>query len=256
MGDSVADRNPIRPHPHGEEDESARSVSAGDALKRTIDLVGGASLLVLLSPLLLVVAIAIVVDSGRPVFFRCRRVGRHGRPLQMLKFRKMGQDAAGPLLTVDDDPRFTRVGQFLARTKLDELPQLWHVVRGDMSLVGPRPEDPHFVALHGEPYQQIHRVKPGITGLAQLAFAEESRILGTGDPNAAYLERLLPQKLMLDCLYAAERSTGMDLSILWWTARAVVLRRQVAVDRATGRLSRRRRDVLMTTDPVLPGGDR
>jgi lipopolysaccharide/colanic/teichoic acid biosynthesis glycosyltransferase len=226
-------------------------------LKRTIDLAGAGCLLVLLSPLLAVVAVAILLDSGRPVFYRCSRVGRHGRELRMLKFRKMRQDVAGPRLTTAYDPRFTRVGRLLARTKIDELPQLWHVVRGEMSLVGPRPEDPHYVRLHDRAYEEILRVKPGITGLTQLAFAEESSILGGGDPNGAYLQRLLPQKVTLDRLYATERSNRMDLSILWWTFLAVGLRQRVSVHRTTGSLSRRRRIATSrVSEPVLHTSER
>jgi lipopolysaccharide/colanic/teichoic acid biosynthesis glycosyltransferase len=231
--------------------------STGDAaLKRAIDLAGATCLLLLLSPLLLTVAVAIVLDSGRPVFYRCRRIGTHGHELSMLKFRKMRRDATGPRLTTAHDPRFTRVGRLLARAKIDELPQLWHVLKGEMSLVGPRPEDPHYVRLHAEAYEEILRVKPGITGLTQLAFAEEARVLGSGDPHHAYLNRLLPQKVTLDRLYATERSTGMDLNILWRTLLVVGLRQQVSVHRATGRLSQRRRaDVSTATEPLLRGSE-
>jgi lipopolysaccharide/colanic/teichoic acid biosynthesis glycosyltransferase len=233
-----------------------RAATSGTALKRTIDLVGATFLLVLLSPLLVTVAVAIWLDSGRPIFYRCRRVGTHGQELQMLKFRKMRQDASGPRLTTAHDPRFTRVGRLLARTKIDELPQLWHVVRGEMSLVGPRPEDPHYVGLHADAYEEILRVKPGITGLTQLAFADEANVLGSGNPNGAYLNRLLPQKVMLDRLYATARSNSMDLSILYWTLLAVGLRRPVSVHRATGGLSpRRRNDVSSAAEPVLQGDE-
>jgi lipopolysaccharide/colanic/teichoic acid biosynthesis glycosyltransferase len=219
-------------------------------------------LLVVLLPVFIGVALAIAVDTRGTIFYRCRRVGYRGRPLSMLKFRKMRRDAAGPPLTVAHDPRLTRVGAFLARTKLDELPQLWHVVKGEMSLVGPRPEDERFVMLQAEAYAEILRVRPGITGLSQLAFAEESRILAAGDPASDYLIRVLPQKLGLDRLYAAERSFAMDARILWWTVAAVVLRRRVAVDRRSGRLStRRRREPAAVVEPTaakalpVPGGE-
>jgi lipopolysaccharide/colanic/teichoic acid biosynthesis glycosyltransferase len=211
------------------------------ALKRACDAAVAFSLLVLLSPLFLVIALAIVADSRGGLLYRSRRVGQHGRELSMLKFRKMRRDAEGPLITVASDARFTRVGRMLARTKLDELPQLWHVIKGEMSLVGPRPEDPYFVGLNEDAYREILSVKPGITGLSQLAYVDEASVLGPGDPNAAYLRKLLPQKLALDCLYVGSRSVGRDLDILWWTLLAVVCRRPVAVHRADGRLSHRRR---------------
>jgi lipopolysaccharide/colanic/teichoic acid biosynthesis glycosyltransferase len=159
----------------------------------------------------------------------------------MLKFRKMRVDAAGPALTARDDERFTRVGRVLARTKVDELPQLWNVLRGQMSLVGPRPEDPRFVELHRADYAAILEIVPGITGLCQLAFAREAEILDDENPVDDYVERLLPQKARLDRLYARTRTLGMDFRILAWTAMVVLLRREVAVHRETAKMSFRRR---------------
>lgn len=208
-------------------------------LKRTTDIVVSASLLLLLSPVIAVLAIAIKLDSRGPVFYRCRRVGRYGSELQMLKFRKMHDGAGGPALASAQDDRFTRLGSFLARTKLDEVPQLWNVLRGHMSLVGPRPEDPGFIALHRADYEWILSVRPGITGYCQLAFARESEILDSNDREKHYVERILPQKVRLDCLYASRQSFVLDLRILWWTAMAVLLSRQVAVHRETGDLGRR-----------------
>ena len=209
------------------------------ALKRTIDVALAATLLVLVSPLIAFLALAIKLDSKGPVFYRCRRVGRHGCALQMLKFRKMHADASGPALTAPDDQRFTRLGSFLARTKLDELPQLWNVLTGEMSLVGPRPEDPAFVESHRNAYSMILEVRPGITGLSQLAFASESEILDPEDRVGHYVNRILPQKIGMDRLYARQRTLGMDLTILWWTLRAVVGGNAVAVHRATGQLTPR-----------------
>ena len=157
----------------------------------------------------------------------------------MLKFRKMQNDASGPPLTSADDDRFTRVGRFLARSKLDELPQLLNVIRGQMSLVGPRPEDPEFVALHPYAYETINLSRPGVTGLCQLAFAKESQIIGDADPVHVYAERFLPQKLGIDFLYVRERTVWLDLKILCWTA-VVLLRKDVAVHRQTGRVTLRR----------------
>jgi lipopolysaccharide/colanic/teichoic acid biosynthesis glycosyltransferase len=209
--------------------------------KRALDITVAGVLLLLLSPVILVAGLLIVLDSPGGPFFRCDRAGHRGRGLRMLKFRKMYRGAGGRALTTDDDERFTRVGAWLARFKLDELPQLWHVLRGQMSLVGPRPEDPSFVQRHGSEYDHILSVRPGITGLSQLAFAEESRILDDDDPLAHYVDRLLPQKVRLDRLYASERTLVLDLRILFWTAAAVILRRPVAVHRGSGRMNLRRR---------------
>jgi lipopolysaccharide/colanic/teichoic acid biosynthesis glycosyltransferase len=159
----------------------------------------------------------------------------------MLKFRKMHSDASGLPLTSDDDARFTRIGRFLSRAKLDEVPQLWHVLRGEMSLIGPRPEDPGFVAERFAEYEDILSVRPGITGLSQIAFAEESAILDKDDPVAHYRDRIFPQKIRLDRMYAAQPTLAMDFQIIFWTAAAVMLRRQVAVHRGTGRMNLRRR---------------
>jgi lipopolysaccharide/colanic/teichoic acid biosynthesis glycosyltransferase len=213
----------------------------GMIAKRVFDAVVAALALLVLAPVFLAVAVAVKCDSRGSVFYRCRRVGFGGREFAMLKFRKMRADAAGLPLTLADDERFTRVGQLLARTKLDELPQLWNVLRGEMSLVGPRPEDPEFVALVGADYEQILAVRPGVTGLCQLAFARESEILDREDRFEHYVQRLLPQKVQLDRLYADRRSFRLDLQILYWTLAAVVLRREVAVNRASGRLGVRRR---------------
>ena len=216
------------------------------ASKRGFDIIVSASLLVLLAPVIAVVALAIKLESRGPVFYRCRRVGRNGADLAMLKFRKMHHGASGPALVSWDDERFTRLGPFLAGTKLDELPQLWNVLRGQMSLVGPRPEDASFVKLLPGEYAVINTVRPGITGLSQLAFAKESKVLDRDDREGDYVGRILPQKARIDQLYAAERSFGMDLRILSWTALAVLLGREVAVHRETGRLTRRDRPVLAT----------
>lgn len=210
-------------------------------VSRLIDIVVSVSLLLVSLPIVLGAAAAIKLDSRGSVFFRCRRVGFRGTELQMLKFRKMHEGAMGAAVTVSADGRFTAVGRVLARMKLDELPQLWNVLKGEMTLVGPRPEDPEFVALRQADYETILTVKPGITGLCQLAFAKEGEVLDEGDAVRDYVERLLPQKAALDLLYVGHRSLSMDLKILAWTAVAVLLRRDVAVHRADGSLGVRRR---------------
>jgi lipopolysaccharide/colanic/teichoic acid biosynthesis glycosyltransferase len=252
---SAADRRVLRPNSPSSLTGSERRrgvVSLDLALKRVVDFTAATLLLALFLPLFLVIAAVITADSRGPVLYRCRRVGQHGRELAMFKFRKMRRDADGRRLTVAADERLTRIGKVLAQTKLDELPQLWHVVKGEMSLVGPRPEDPYFVGLHAQAYHEILTVKPGITGLTQLAFVDEARILGPGNPQAAYLQSLLPQKVALDRLYVDRRSIGVDVRVLWWTFLAVVCRRPVAVHRADGRLSHRRRPLLADTGEAAP----
>ena len=211
------------------------------ALKRAFDVAVATVVLLVALPLVAVVALLIRLDSPGPIFYRAQRVGRNGRPLRMLKFRKMHHNASGAPLTVSEDERFTRIGRLLARTKIDELPQLWHVLKGEMSLIGPRPEDPDFVAERFDDYAEILRVRPGVTGLSQIAFAEESAILSKSDPLHHYRTRIFPQKIRLDRMYAARPTLARDLSILFWTCAAVVLRRQVAVHRETGRMNLRRR---------------
>jgi lipopolysaccharide/colanic/teichoic acid biosynthesis glycosyltransferase len=204
-----------------------------------VDIAVASLALLVLAPLIGLVSLLILMDSRGPIFYRAPRVGRGGRALHMLKFRKMRCDATGAPLTTATDCRFTRIGCLLARTKLDELPQLWHVLRGEMSLIGPRPEDPSFVAERARDYEQILAVRPGITGLSQLAFAAESEILDKVDPMAHYRARIFPQKIRMDRLYAARTSLRLDLAILFWTGIAVVLRRPVAVHRDSGQISLR-----------------
>lgn len=210
-----------------------------DVSKRALDLAVAIALLVVIAPLVLVVAVAIKIEGRGPVFYRCRRAGQGGPEFAMLKFRKMFDGARGPALTAPNDARFTRVGRFLARTKLDEIPQLVNVLRGEMSLVGPRPEDPEFVRVEPEKFATVLAVRPGITGLSQLAFAREGEILDPSNRIEHYLGAILPQKLALDALYTRQRSIRMDVAILAWTAFAVIARRDVAVNRATGQLTRR-----------------
>jgi lipopolysaccharide/colanic/teichoic acid biosynthesis glycosyltransferase len=220
---------------------------------RAFDLLATSALLVLIAPQFALIALLIKLDSRGPVFYRCVRVGRDGRSFWMLKFRKMADDATGPPLTLAADTRFTRVGRLLAASKLDELPQLWNVIKGDMSLVGPRPEDPSFVALRPTEFEEVLRVRPGITGLSQLAFVREGRILDPSTLHEYYIERLLPQKIHLDRLYARNCSLVLNLSILFWTVVAVGLKKDVAVNRADGSLGFRRRPSVKPTSEIPDG---
>jgi len=209
------------------------------ALKRVLDVVVSATLLLLLGPLVLLLAVAIKLESRGPCFYQCPRVGRNGATFAMLKFRKMHDGASGPALASWDDERLTRIGAFLAQTKLDEIPQLWNVLLGQMSLVGPRPEDPAFICLHPSEFAVIHTVSPGMTGLSQIAFAREASVLDPEDRVGHYVRQILPQKVQIDQFYALQRSFAMDLRVLGWTALAVLLRREVAVHRQTGSMSLR-----------------
>lgn len=194
--------------------------------KRLFDLVLAASALLVLSPLLLAAGVAVRLDSTGPALFRQIRMGRGGRPFRILKFRTMtiAQAAEAPSVTVADDPRVTRVGAFLRRSKLDELPQLVNVLRGDMSLVGPRPEVPRYVALYPPQLRDlILSVRPGITDDASIEFRNESDLLASAaDPEKRYLEEILPRKLEIYARYARERSFGGDLRILLRTVGRIV----------------------------------
>ncbi len=214
--------------------------------KRVLDVVGAGCVLIVLLPLLVVVGTALKVTTRGPLFFRSPRVGFRGERLTMLKFRKMRDGATGAALTTQDDARLTRLGKVLAKTKIDEVPQLWNVLKGEMSLVGPRPEDASFVAGQREAYARILSVKPGVTGLSQLAFAKESEILDAEGAVDDYVRRLLPQKVALDLLYVERGSLLLDLRILAWTAVAVLLRRNISVHRSTGELRLRRRPEAQT----------
>jgi lipopolysaccharide/colanic/teichoic acid biosynthesis glycosyltransferase len=221
--------------------------------KRAIDVACAGVLLIVLLPLLALLALAIIVDCPGPVFFKVRRVGRFGDEFGMLKFRKMRPDAGGLPLTTHEDARLTRVGRILTRTRLDELPQLWDVLRGRMSLIGPRPEDPRFVRMHVDTYRGILEVRPGLSGLSQLAYAAEQHILKPEDPVGDYVERVMPQKLTLDTLYAREWTLGMDARILFWTVATVLLGRPVAVNRTTGAMNirrRRSREIMLERVPA------
>jgi len=226
---------------HSSQRTTGLTSAALRAATRLLDILGAGFGLCLLLPVLIGAAFAIKLESRGPILYRCRRVGLAGREFSMLKFRKMRAGVTGAPLTAVDDERFTRIGRFLAKSKVDEIPQLWNVLTGSMSLVGPRPEDPGFVALRPAEFEQILRVRPGITGLSQLAFAREMAILDPNDRTGDYVRRLLPQKLRLDQLYITRRSLLMDLRILRWTLLAVLFKRQVAVNRATGHLTVRRR---------------
>ena len=238
---SVGDAEQMRAGGMGPRGRVWEGTQISPAVKRSIDIVVAAVILLLSAPLLGLVALAIVLESRGGVFYRAERVGYRGKTLWMLKFRKMQRDAVGRPLTAHCDRRLTRVGAVLTRTRLDELPQFWHVLRGEMSIIGPRPEDPFFVSCRPDDFAEILKVRPGISGFSQLAFAEESRILSQEDPVGDYIQRILPQKCGLDRLYVCRATLGVDARIALWTVVAVLLRRPVAVHRSRGAMSVRRR---------------
>ena len=194
--------------------------------KRLFDLLGAGLALVLLAPLLLAIALLIKLDSPGPVFFRQERVGRLGRPFRIFKFRTMRADSAGLPLTVGDDPRITRAGAWLRRHKLDELPQLIDVLRGTMSLVGPRPEVPRYVALYPSGLRErALAVRPGITDPASLDHLDEAaQLAAAADPEREYLEVVLPVKLRRAAEYAEQASLASDFAVLGRTLAALLRR--------------------------------
>lgn len=193
-----------------------------NVLKRACDVLVSGLLLLVSLPIQLVLASLVRADSPGPIFYRATRVGRAGREFTLYKFRSMVTHAAdlGPAIATPGDKRVTRVGWFLRRTRLDELPQLWNIVRGDMSLVGPRPEDPRFVALYTPDQQRVLSIRRGLTGLSQLHFLDEQRLLASADPQQTYIRDILPRKLAIDLTYVESNSLGQDLRILGRTTQA------------------------------------
>ena len=192
--------------------------------KRSLDVVASAAGLLLLAPVL--AAVALVVRRDGPVLFRQERVGRGGRTFRIWKFRTMvpGAEARGAALTVGGDPRITRVGAWLRRTKLDELPQLLNVLRGEMTLVGPRPEVPRYVALYTPEQRRVLELVPGITDPASVRYRDEAGELAlAADPQRHYIDVVLPDKIRLNLAYAARATIASDLRILLATLGALTL---------------------------------
>jgi lipopolysaccharide/colanic/teichoic acid biosynthesis glycosyltransferase len=185
--------------------------------KRAFDVVSALLGLIILSPLLLLVALLIKLDSSGPIFFRQERVGKGFRLFRIYKFRTMVHDAArrGGLITFGADPRITRLGQVLRRTKIDEFPQLINVLRGEMSFVGPRPEVRLYVELFREDYEEILRVLPGITDLASVKYRDEAEILGRFPyPEETYVKHILPEKIKLAKEYVRQSSLFFDMTLI------------------------------------------
>lgn len=161
-------------------------------------------------------------ETGGPLLYRAVRMGDGGRPFMCFKLRTMRADAGGPGITTRSDQRVGTVGRWVRRFRIDELPQLWNVIRGEMRLVGPRPEDPLFVDLGDPLHRQVFSARPGMTGLTQLIFHDEGGRLDTSEPERHYRSTILPAKLRLDAAYLRHRSTRLDLWILAQTPRALL----------------------------------
>lgn len=192
--------------------------------KRLFDIVCSACGLTVLSPVLLCLAWLLKKEDKGSVFYRGLRVGLEGRPFRIFKFRTMvvNADKMGGSSTSDDDPRITKIGKFLRKYKLDELPQLINVLKGEMSLVGPRPEVQQYVDLFTEEEKAILSVRPGITDWASLWNNDEGAILaGSPDPERTYMEQIRPEKIRLQLKYVRERSFWIDLKIIFQTLVAI-----------------------------------
>ncbi len=187
------------------------------AVKRVFDITCSGLGIIILSPVLIIIAILIKKGSDGPVFFKQIRVGEKGKKFEILKYRTMVVDAEklGRQITVGNDSRITKIGGFLRKYKLDELPQLFNVFKGDMSLVGPRPEVPRYVELYNEEQRKVLDVKPGITDLASIRYKDENDLLGTAeDPDDMYINTIMPDKLALNLEYIRKSNVFFDVYII------------------------------------------
>lgn len=181
--------------------------------------------LLFLCPLFLVVALWIVIDNPGPVFYRQQRVGRHNKDFGLLKFRSMrvGADKKSLITIGDHDPRVTRAGYYIRRFKLDELPQLWNVLIGDMSLVGPRPEVRRYVDLYTEEQRKVLSVRPGITDYASIEYIDENKLLAEAkDPDKTYIEEIMPAKIALNMRYINHQTLGEYFKIIFLTITKII----------------------------------
>jgi lipopolysaccharide/colanic/teichoic acid biosynthesis glycosyltransferase len=223
--------------------EATPAAAPRRGLPRGIEAALAAGGLVVAAPVLAAAAAAIAATSGLPVFFRQVRVGRHGRPFTLVKLRTMRKSGVGPKVTAGNDPRITPVGRFLRHSKLDELPELWNVLRGDMSFVGPRPEVADYVHLDSPLWREVLSVRPGLTDPVTLRLRHEEALLQSveGDREKYYRETLQPKKLEGYVAYLRRRSWKSDLGVLIATAGAILRPRRADGD-------------LETTPPSRSGG--
>lgn len=193
-------------------------------LKRLFDMALSAIILAATAPLFLVIAVVVRLTSPGPIFYKANRVGQNGKPFHLYKFRSMvvNADKIGPAVTGAHDPRLTRIGRFLRLTKLDELPQLINVMRGDMSIVGPRPEAPRYVAHYNDEQKRVLAVRPGITSPASIAYRHEADLLTGDDWETYYIETIMPAKIALDLPYVEKASIVEDLKIVLRTIVAIL----------------------------------
>lgn len=194
-------------------------------MKRTFDIVMSGLGLICLSPLFLVLAVWIKCDSAGPVFYRQVRVGRYNKDFRLFKFRSMrpGSDRKGLITVGGRDPRVTRSGYYIRKYKLDELPQLINVFIGDMSLVGPRPEVRKYVDMYNAEQMHVLDVRPGITSLASIRYRDENDILAAAeDPDRAYIEQVMPDKIAIDLEYVAKASLATDIALIFRTFKAIL----------------------------------
>lgn len=193
------------------------------ARKRAFDIFCSALGLLVLSPVLLICALLVGLSSPGGVLFRQERIGKDGNPFTIYKFRSMRRDNAGLKISTSTDSRITSVGRVLRKTKLDELPQLWNVLKGDMSFVGPRPEVQEYTDFYTPQQRQVFLVRPGITGLASIRYRNENDLLtASSDPNRTYIEEIMPQKLALDLQYIPHASVSYDIRLILETLVTVV----------------------------------
>jgi len=194
------------------------AIKISNGLKRAFDLFFSIVGLIILIPFFILIAALIKLTSDGPVFFRQKRVGKNGKIFVIYKFRTMQKDApyvGNKFATPKDDPRITKFGYFLRKLNIDELPQLVNVIKGDMSLVGPRPEVPEVVGLYKDDFQRIISVKPGMTDYASLAFRREAEMLSVAkDAYAHYVEEIVPKKISLNLRYIKEQSLVIDIKLI------------------------------------------
>lgn len=194
-------------------------------MKRLFDIFSSLTVLILLSPLFLLLALAIVLDSKGGVFYKQERIGKSGRPFMLFKFRSMrsGSDKKGLITVGNKDNRTTPVGRFIRKYKLDELPQLINILRNEMSVVGPRPEVEKYVKLYNSEQRKVLSVKPGLTDLASLAYINENEILAQSEnPEKTYVEEIMPAKLKLNLEYIEKQNFWFDLKVIAKTLKKIV----------------------------------
>lgn len=194
-------------------------------MTRLFDVILSAAGLILLSPLFAVIYILICMESRGGGFYSQERIGRGGRPFRLYKFRSMrkGADRQGLITVGGHDPRITRTGYFIRKYKLDELPQLWNVLTGDMSLVGPRPEVARYVAMYTDEQRRVLSVRPGITDYASIEYADENTILGQADdPDRTYVEKVIPDKIRYNMIYIDNHTVSEYFWIIFLTFRRII----------------------------------